>query len=329
MPLIDVYASQPNYWRHLAPIARELRDRGHDVRAWASVMGRPWGPRIMGRRERAHTAVCASWEDARRISPQRVCYVEHGAGQTYLDGGNEDGRGYAGAEGLEHVVLFLAPGDHVAAQWRARYPQTPVETVGCPALDQHFLRARDFSASTTMSVVEPRYNRVAVTEHWRCGVVPETMPAVPLFDRAIAEISRVDGIEVVGHAHPRGVRSTVGRWRDLGIPYEPDPDSVLRTADLLVADNTSLMYEAAALDIPVLAINGPDYRRDVEHGLRFWSHVPGIQCDSVGTFIPAVMAALDDPPEARALRARAASHTYAHRDGRSAQRAADAIESVI
>lgn len=291
--------------------------------------------------------MCAAWIDADVLAPQRCVYVEHGAGQTYLDGSQGDGRGYAGGAGLEHVVLFLAPGEPVATRWRARYPQAVVETVGCAALDQHLRE----------SVAAARYNVgaedgpavdggcalhglrtggvpvVAVTEHWRCGTVPETMPAMPLFDRAIKKL--VTSFQVVGHAHPRGARRTIERWRRLGITtIERDPDALLcalRTAQsaVLVADNTSLMYEAAALDIPVLAVNGPDYRRGVEHGLRFWSHVPGIQCDSVGTFIPAVMAALDDPPEARALRAHASAHVYAHRSGDSAARAADAIERVI
>lgn len=265
--------------------------------------------------------LCASWSDARLLVDHRTVYVEHGAGQTYVGGNNEGGRGYAGADELDHVVLFLTPGDDPARRWRARYPQAVVESVGNPSLDQH-LHAYARSTHVTPTVV--------VTEHWRCGVAPETMPALPRFDRGIRELARLGDIQLVGHAHPRGDRRTRIRWEKLGVDrFEHNTDWVLRNADLLVADNTSLMYEAAALDVPVLALNGPEYRRDVEHGLRFWSHVPGIQCSSVGTFIPAVMAALDDPPEARSLRARAAMHVYAHRDGRSAERAADAIEDVI
>lgn len=328
MTTIDVYASQVNYWRHLAPVVDELRARGHDVATWSPPKAQSWGPPLGKRRIRASVAVCASYLDARRLLPQRVIYVEHGAGQTYVEG---TGIGYAGADDLEHVVLFVAPGEHVAARWRACYPQVPVETVGCLALDQHL---HDFH--TPDSGVRNPDDRplVVISQHWRCGVCPETMPAGPDFERGIRELARLGDIQLLGHAHPRGARLTAQWWREWGVvDFEPDPDVVLSrlvaTRGLLVHDNSSLMYEAAALDVPVLALNAPTYRRDVEHGLRFWSHVPGLQCDSVGTFIPAVIAALDDPPEAKALRARAASHVYAHRDGGAAARAADAIERVL
>lgn len=328
--MIHLYASQPNYWRHLAPIGDELRRRGHDVRVWASRGAQPWGARL-DRLPPGELAVVSSWIDARKLPRSRVVYVEHGAGQTYAEGRPE---GYAGAPGLAHVILFIAPGAHVADRWNRSYPQAPVETVGNPALDL-LLRAanrpddehdeEDHDEGADTDVHRPI---VVVSSHWWCGIVPETMPAVPLFERGIRELARLEAVQLVGHAHPRASRRLFETWTRLGIRCEPDPDWVLANSDLLIHDNSSLMYEAAALDVPVLALNAPTYRREVEHGLRFWSHVPGIQCDSVGTFLPAVWAALDDPPEARALRARAAEHVYAHRDGSSTRRAVDAIERV-
>jgi glycosyltransferase involved in cell wall biosynthesis len=386
--VIDVYASQPNYWRHLAPVVDELRARGHEMRTWASIPNRPWGARLM-RTPATDLMVVASWVDARRWAHLRCAYLEHGAGQTYL---GDRPTGYAGAPQLDHVVLFLGPNDRIAERWLAQYPGAMVATVGCPALDQHLSAsaesasrvedveqsahdaepdqdaepgegdrgsehegivdaARDSGAHRTMSVTEGRYNLgrgattddgrtddglrprgvpvVAVTHHWWCGVCPETVPALPAYETALAALSSDPGVRVMGHAHPRAHRRTERFWRRLDIGYETDPDAILRTAGLLVADNTSLMYEAAALDIPVLAVNAPSYRRDVEHGLRFWSHVPGLQVDEPADLVPRIYEALADPPEARALRARAAAHVYAHRDGSSTARAADAIEKVL
>lgn len=140
---------------------------------------------------------------------------------------------------------------------------------------------------------------------------------------------------MIGHAHPRAGRRAREMFDRLGVPFEVDVDRVLdrlaRSCQprLLVADNTSVMYEAAALDVPVLALNAPSYRRDVEHGLRFWDLVPGLQVDEPRDLEAGIVHALADPPEARALRARAGAHTYAHRDGSSSRRAAEAIEKVL
>lgn len=335
-PVIHVYASQPNYWRHLAPIVDELRARGHDVETWASRPPQPWGARITPSGFRnPDLVVVASWIDARRWPGLPVVYVEHGAGQTYQDGASDC---YAGAGGLAHVRLFIAPGEHVAQRWRESYPQVPVETVGCPALDSHFFArscqpARDSDVEGTRSPVEPL---VVVTAHWRCGVCPETMPALPIYEAQLRSLlaNSQQPMTWVGHAHPRAGRRAREMFDRLGIPFEVDVDVALnrlclsRNA-LLVADNTSVMYEAAALDVPVLALNAPTYRRDVEHGLRFWDRVPGLHVDEPRDLEAGIVHALADPPEARALRARAAAHTYAHRDGSSSRRAAEAIEKVL
>lgn len=335
--MIDVYASQPNYWRHLAPIVRELCRRGHEVRTGASSLGRPWGDRLM-RAPETDLLIVASWTDARRWPWVRCAYVEHGAGQTYVTGTD----GYAGAPKLDHVVLFIGPNLRTAERWRAVYPDAEVATVGCAALDRLLHPAQgDHDQDDQQNEYdgpEPDVHApiVAVTSHWFCSVVPETMPVLHRYESALRSLCDAAVVQVVGHAHPRAERRTSEMWKRLGVDYEPDPDYVLRTADLLIADNTSLMYEAAAIDLPVLALNLPydakrqvGYRRDVEHGLRFWSHVPGLQCDDPADLEAAVHRALDDRREARQLRARAAAHAYAHRDGTSAARAADAIERVL
>lgn len=320
--IVDVYASQANYWRHLAPVVAELRARGHDVRGWAHRHNRPWGPRAS--RWDGDVLLVASWLDATQEGARAhggVVYLEHGAGQAY----KAVAHGYAGAERLEHVRLFLAPSEHVAARWAAAYPQAEARAVGCPALDRHL--ARDSAAAATMS--EGRTAPlVAVAQHWKCAIAPETMPAVPRFT---AQIAAQPGVDLVAHCHPRAARHAELLWTRAGVTWEPDVDVVLATlraaqCAVLVADNTSVMYEAAALGVPVLALNAPTYRRDVEHGLRFWSHVPGLQCDEPTEFRAALERAIADPPEAAELRARAAAYAYCAADGRAASRAADAIE---
>lgn len=322
--MIDVYASRASYWRHLAPVVDELRHRGHEVTTWSERLAQPWGARWA---DNACTTsvrtLVASWEDATRLGDRPVIYLEHGAGQTYADG---DGRGWAGGRGLEHVRLFLTPSGRVADRWRHSYPQAAVAIVGDPALDRY---VRNGPSSEEANRTSPL---VVVTAHWRCTQVPETWPAIEEYSRAIGALPGT--YHVVGHAHPRDVKDGRRRARRWGAPFEPDPDVVLCSLlansqqRVLVADNTSLMYEAAALDVPVLALNARRYRRDLEHGLRFWSHVPGVQVDDPEDFRKRLDEALADPTEFRELRAAAAAAAYDHLDGRAAARAADAIEGT-
>lgn len=358
---LNVYASQPGYWRHLDPVVQELRRRGHELETWAYRADQPWGAQL--HHVPAGPVLLASWIDAQRWPNSPTVYLEHGAGQTYV-GTADRGRGYAGAERLGHVRLFLTPGETVAEQWRATYPAARAVAVGCPALDQHHTNQADprneadpSSERSSDEVQEPQDDEheddqhqdsedrhrttVAVTSHWRCGVCPETMPALPRYEQALRELLETDNIcqsyDWVGHAHPRNSQRGRAMFDRLRIPFEVDPDVVLRRlvqnpgrqGSLLVADNTSLLYEAAALGIPVLVLNDPSYRRHVEHGLRFWSHVPGLQCDGPTEFRGMLDAALEDPHWARGLRAHAVAHVYAHLDGRASERAADAIEEAL
>lgn len=302
--VLTAYASKPHYRRHLEPIVAELKRRGHDLEIEARVA-----------RARAPVVLVASHVDASRYTNRVLIYVEHGAGQTYADGPPQ---GYAGGPGLERVRLFLCPSERVAQRWRDSYPHAAVETVGSPALDQH---------AVPRYTAEDAAQTVVITSHWRCGVVPETLPALAYFEAALPEIVRL--FDVVGHAHPREMSRARRMWERLGVRFEPDPDVVLRTAGLLVADNTSLLYEAAAVGVPTLCLNAPWYRRDVEHGLRFWSYPPGLMVDEPEILARKIARALRDPREARRLRRRAAAYAYAAVDGRAAVRAADAIEEAL
>lgn len=316
-PLITVYASQAHYWRHLAPVADELRARGHDVRACAQRPSQPWGDPLPAHLSPSDLFIVAGWVDARMVQRGRVVYLEHGAGQTYVPAPKD---GYAGSPGLQHVRLFLCPSETVAARWRQRYPQAAVEVVGCPALDQHY--ADDYARGVQQAVGATR-PLVAFTSHWACSICPETMPALPLYEQAIRDLQ----VEIVGHAHPRDTHPAK-MWARLGVPFEPDPDVILRTASLLVADNTSLQAEAAACGIPLVFLNRPEYRRDVHHGGRFWEWPEGqVSVDEPAGLADAITWALVDPPAVQSSRAKMVRSIYDHLGGASA-RAADAIERL-
>lgn len=322
-----LYASLPQYHRHLAPIAAELQRRGHTIESWAAQGGQAWGTPLADLGKLAETVIVASAIDAKRVneirSARTVVYVEHGAGQTYLpmEGERNAGFGYPGGPDLGHVDLFICPSIRVATLWQRTYPDVQIAVVGCPAIDWG-------KPGTPAKWDHPV---VTFSAHWRCGVNPETWPAIGHYWPVIPDLARglaKDGIELVGHAHPRYARRLGPEWAELGIRYEPDPDRVLAESSLLIMDSSSLMYEAAALDLPVLALNRPEYRRDVHHGLRFWSQVPGLQCDRPEDLAFMVDLALDDPADAQLLRREAALFTYTAVDGKASARAADAIENL-
>lgn len=316
MPLIDVVASLPHYWRHLSPIVDELRARSIDVRTFGTRSEQPWGERWRSSQSRGQLTIVASGNDARLVRGRPTVYLEHGAGQTYTAGEF----GYAGARGLDHVVCFLAPGEPTAAIWRAAYPQAAVHSVGCAALDRY---------SRGAALHERQLRTVAITFHWECGVCPESRSAFTHYSAELPSIVqqlRRTGCEVIGHGHPRIWRRLEPLWRELGVDPVADWDDVIGRAGRLIADNTSALYEWAWLGRPVVVLNAPWYRRDVEHGLRFWTHVPGVQVDEPGDVLDAVWRA--DDIEFRALRSAAARHVYA--PGRlAAVRAANAIMEAI
>jgi glycosyltransferase involved in cell wall biosynthesis len=325
--MIDFYASLPHFYRHLAPIMRALTPHT-EVRGWSRGGECEWPVMKPLDREAVNLAVVASWDDAQRFPDKRTVYVEHGAGQQYV---GTNGSGYAGAPGLDHVVLFLCPNETVAARWQRAYPDAQVDVVGSPALDLHFARLPVTQVDDDRSAHHPPVV-VALTFHWRCSICPETMPALPHYEAgfpALVASLRVCGMDVLGSAHPRGRGSQRQMWDRLGVRYEPDPDRVLQEASLLVADNTSLLPEAAAAGVPLVWLNAPWYRRDVQHGGRFWDWPRGqVQCDEPDQLMDAIVAALDDPAGARAAREAMVDSIYADRDGCSAERAAAAIASL-
>lgn len=200
---------------------------------------------------------------------RRLIYVEHGAGQRYSQYNlpqaalsyhgsplpNDDRHGT--------VIACISPRQDVADSW-----SVPAFAAGAPICDKYDLFA------------EPGV--IAITFHWNAAsVCPEATNA---FDHYHEDLGRIiigwrrQGLEVLGHHHPRFPRLR-DRWEAWKVPVV-DANTVRRRASILIADNTSLAYEMAYLGRQVVSLNAPWFRRDVEHGLRFWSHVPGVQVDN-------------------------------------------------
>ena len=254
-------------------------------------------------------ALVASYVDvvrARQGGQRRIALMQHGIGQSYDD----RNPAYPGGRDNDDVGLFLVPGETPARRWREAYPRARVEVVGSPRLDD--LPARIPDGMTT----------VAVSFHWRLGSVPEARHAFDHYRSAIDGLARE--FHVIGHGHPRATRLP-RFYAKHGIEYVADFSEVCRRADVLVFDNTSAGYEFASTGRPVVLMNAPGYRRDVEHGLRFWeASGVGVQVDDSADLTPAVHRALERRDEDVQRRELALDVVYAYRTG-AAQRTVDAI----
>lgn len=232
-------------------------------------------------------------------------------------------RGYAGGAGYERCILFLCPNETVADRWKASYPDIPAEVVGCPMLDQWHA-----------DPPRPIKPRIAMTFHWPSFLVTEAGTAWGVYQRYIAEqlipLALREGWSLVGHEHPRWQGGLRDSWKQMGVPFIRDYDTIMDTATLLVADNTSMLPEFASTGRPVLWLNSPEWRRDVDHGGRFWQWPEGqVVCDEPAKLAQAVQDAMLDGPLVQAARQKMVDSVYAYTDGKASERAADAIERVL
>ena len=318
MAPIDLYASHAHYADHLWRIWLALPDelRGQ---AYSGNGSSWWGDRLPARYRTNRLVLVAGWVDVTRLrgTGARMIYVEHGAGQSYPgDARARMNESYHGARHPAEVVGYLAPSERVAAGWREARPGVPVGVVGCPRLDPWMNQT-----------VEPdRRRTLAITWHWNCLIAPEAKSALPHYRRALPGLIdrwRAQGFQVLGHGHPRAWGQLHRMWDELGVEAVRESNEVLDRAGVLLADNTSLLYEFAALDRPVVVANAPWYRRDVHHGLRFWNLIPGVQVNDADELAGLDLAQHVDLDPFRRDRQIVLQSVYAHRDGTSAARAAE------
>lgn len=259
--------------------------------------------------------VVASYRDLKlaRSHGRRVIISEHGAGQSYE--GVESGS-YIGAIDRAGCVAAIVPGKSQAKKHEDTHPTIKAYPVGVPKLDARHADPRP-----------GKKGRVAVSFHWECKVCPETRSALRHFRSSLKDLAKE--FDLVGHSHPRMARQAQAIYLKLGIPFIADFEELMDEAELYACDNSSTIFEWASLDRPVVLLNAPWYRREVEHGLRFWSHSDvGLQVDNPAELNRTVKLALQDPAEVAKRRRELISDIYLKTDGRAAERAAAAIAEI-
>lgn len=301
---IDIYYTQPQYRRHLMPIYRALPD---DIRGdIISDAGRP---------KQGNLVLVAGGIDAEilRDSIVKVIYVEHGAGQSY--GGDRTNiaamqtPGYSLADGHRwpYVKGFICPNERVAANWTS----APSVAVGCPKMDEYI--TQDWQPSKSVCFVW----------HWDARFIEEARSAWDHYSLSL-QTARLNfqrqGYRVFGHAHPRWKGYLDAKMNNAGLQVIESDEDVFLNAEIMILDNSSMGPEHASLGRPIVWLNAPWYRRNVQHGGRFWVwekmapamndrfELAGLQLDSIIR-----------PKGIHPV----AAHAYSHVDGKASQRAAD------
>lgn len=316
--MFDFYSSTRAYTDHLLPVWFALPDdeRGAFYGPATELLASegihpPQSAPPLG----VNPIVVAGYTDSLRCKGRPIALLEHGAGQTY----DIDDPSYSGGRDRDHINLFLCPSSRVAERNLARYPDAKTAVVGCPKLDRW---------SNSQKLGKSEVPTVAISFHWDCSLLPETRWAFPAFKDHVLELAARPDLKVIGHGHPRAWGHLRKFYGTNGIEAVENFDDVVARADCFVVDNSSALYEAAFADIPVLALDAPWYRRDVEHGLRFWSDIPGLHIESHEEFVGAVGVTLHDPPNLQARRRDVVERVYEVREDAAIHAAAVLIENL-
>lgn len=294
---VDALATLSHYRAHVTAVWNEIYPLRRGV--FAS------DPReLVGR---TNPVIVASYSDLLAVKPRQVVFLEHGAGQTY--GGATPA--HPGGRNRESVSLFICPSERVAELNRKRYPDTPAIVVGSPVMDYwHRYPAK------------PEQGTVALAFHWNSLVAPEARSAFPHYQAVLADLAAER--RVLGHGHPRIAPVLQRRYAESRIPWVPLED-VYQRAEVLVVDNSSVGWEFLSLDRPVVWLNAPWYRKNVNYGMRFWEFADaGVQVDDPADLSFAIAEALLDVQRNR--RREVVPEIYSYTDGRASERAARAIE---
>lgn len=342
--LADFLAHEKHFLDHLYPMYRETPEefRGdfilpkglveyarsaYGIERIVQYHGNRAQARIHMSKDRRRLVVCSASGDQIQVarSGRFSIFTQHGAGQSF----KRIQSSYAGFPGRKNIAALIFPGDHPANRDRPLYPDAEVFVVGCPKLDPWH----------SGELKPPKNDKpvVVYSSHWDCHVVPETRSAFWHMLPGLQALSDAQGedFELYGHGHPRALKHWRPEYKKRGIPVIRHFSEVMERADLYIMDHMSTLYEFASAGRmgngrPVVVLNSPKYRKNVEHGLRFWSAADvGIQVDNPEDLVGAVYEALADPVERQKNRREAVEQVFKFMDGKSSERAGDAIRKTV
>lgn len=254
---------------------------------------------------------------ARNLAPgSKMILSEHGAGQSYADVNHP---AYIGGYDRAGCIAVLLPGEVHIKKHKIAHPTIPAYPVGCSKLDKYINNLEELNS-------RPDTETIAISFHWDCRVTQETRSLFKFYKRRIQDLAR--DYKIIGHGHPNDWLKFERFWQQIGIEPVKDFEEVIDRAWIYAIDNSSTLFEWAALDRPVIVLNGSLYRRNIEHGLRFWEFADiGVNCDKPKELDKAFDQALKDPIKIKKRRREAINQIY-NNLGSATETAAKTIEQI-
>lgn len=259
----------------------------------------------------------ASWGDVQYVSGRPFIMIEHGAGQKYGGDPHPDAQ-----PDLSHTCglrLILCPSEEVAGRNRLYHAHATAAVVGSAKVERYAHIRAGRPERDGLPVV-------AFAWHWPSTkqLTDESRWAFPHWQAALAELAAMGddarGYRLLGHGHPKAWPTLRNFYRGVRVRSTDDPEEVIRRADVLVADNTSMMFEAAAVNIPVVMLDAPWYDLAAPHGLR-WGFAAdiGLHAGSgtAGELHATIVETLTADPQ-RERRAEISGRVYERIDGATA-----------
>jgi hypothetical protein len=272
--------------------------------------------------------LCVAGLNSFDLDADNIILVNHGAGQSYRSENGRISRSYAGGEGRQNVRMFIQPNYYAAELDAKNNPSAKQAVVGCTKLDKWHQKTLSNKIKKKSKIPV-----IAISFHFDCHVCPETRSAFGYYESQLPMLANKNMAkewEIIGHSHPRALDILKPYYQEHGIEVVENFEEVMERADLYIMDHMSTLYEFASTGRPVVVLNAPWYRREVEHGLRYWECADiGINVEHPAELESAIKYALEDPLEQKMKRERALTKVYAYRDGMATQRAADAIVEFL
>lgn len=327
---LDFFARRHHYIDHLAPIWNALpSERRGLFHVTDDLLSYAWhsfhdahvvevdGYTPSG----SNPILCAAYGDMSRAArnPERkIITIEHGTGHGF------GSAAYPNAtKGRRDLIdLALMPNEYTASLSRLAR-SVRCEVIGTPKMDEWYGRIWRREPKNDPPVI-------AIAFHWgdRHANPPESGSAFEHYQGILAELAK--RYHVLGHGHPLASPTVRQTFQQAGIDWTSDLREVFHRADILINDLSSILYEFIVTGKPVIVLNAPWFRREVQWGIRFWDYSDvGINVERPDELFDAIDRTIAEYGTICVdERHRAVTDLYPYL-GHSAQRAADVLVKYL